>query len=403
MMEEFTALSGGRRPFISDCAGGVGALRHPSLRLCDRSGHTPSYREMMSGFMSGVPYIFIDQWGTPAAGIYPGFPGDPNENCSSRETVPHPFFFPSINGQSWSSKYCLGYPWEQGAEWANAFRYYDKLRYALTPYYYSEAASCTRETGLPMTRPLALEFQNDPKTYALEAHTFMFGGSMLVAIAYEWMKGEREVYLPAGADWIDYWTGDAFTGGQSVKLKIPATGAEHLCGLFARAGSIIPMQAETPWIGEEGALPAPPKPLDLILDIYPKGDSSYSLYEDDGSTMGYTKGKFCQTPVKCKGLAETVIVTVGKRTGDYKPAARSCLLKINGTFKPLEVAWRGEAMKQCGSFAELQKTTSGWFYGNGGPLFTGPEGFNLNSRADTVWVKIPDTGEEGDVVVKKTE
>jgi len=404
VMKEFMELSGGRRPLISDCAGGIRAARHPSIRMCDRAGRTSTWQSMMSTAMTGVLYFFCDYWCTPEGGLYPGCPDDPKQNVRSRETIPQNMFLPTANGQSWSYKYVAGFPWEQGEEWMNDYRYFAKLRYRLLPYYYTLAADCTHFTGLPMTRPLALEFENDPKTYTVDSDEFMFGDSLLVAPAYANMKGSREVYLPVGARWIDYWSGQAFEGGQTVKLTIPEKGPDHLCGLYVRAGAIIPMGPEVTWIGTEVGRPAPQKPTDqLLLDIYPHGTSVFRLYEDDGATMNYTKGKYAVTPMKCQGLAETVIFTIEPRTGDYRPDARSYLMKFNGTFTPMEVSLNGDALTACKSYLELAAAKSGWFFGLGEPLIHGPQGFSLAPRPDTLWVKVKDTGKMLDIVAKKTE
>ncbi len=402
MMKEFTELSGGLRPFISDCAGSTLATRHPSIRMCDRAGRPSTWKSMMSCAMSGVSYFFCDYWCKKNAGLYPGMPDDPRQNIWSRETIPQNLFLPTVNGQSWSYQYLIGFPWEQGDEWMNAYRYYAKLRYRLLPYYYSCAADCALSTGIPMTRPLALEFENDPKTYGIDSDEFMFGDSLLVAPANAGMKGSREVYLPAGATWRDYWSGQEFEGGQSVKLTIPERGPVNLCGLYVQTGAIIPMGPEVTWLGGKAGKNPPQEPGDqLLLDIHPHGVSTFRMYEDDGTTMNYTNGQYCVTPLRCQQLADTTIFTIEPRSGDYNPAARCYLLKFNDSSKPRSVKLNGEALNPRKSYQELIAAKSGWFFGEGDPLINGPSGFTLSSRPNTVWVKIPDTGKLLNLVIEK--
>jgi alpha-glucosidase len=404
VMREFTELSGGRRPFISDCAGSTLAARHPSLRMCDRAGRTSTWKSMLNAALTGVPYFFCDYWCTKDGGLFDGSPDDPRQNVWSREAVPQNLFLPTVNGQSWSYKYLVGFPWEQGAEWENDYRYFAKLRYRLLPYYYSCAADCTLFTGLPMTRPLALEFENDPKTYSIDADEFMFGDSLLVAIAYADMNGSRDVYLPAGARWLDYWSGQTFEGGQQVKLTIPETGPDHLCGLYVRAGAIIPMGPEICWIGDETDTSASQNVSnEMLLDIYPHGTSTFRMIEDDGATTNYLKGSFCMTPMKCQSLAGSTLFSIGSRSGNYQPAARSYLMKFNGSLKPQAVLLNGEALTKCKSYAELTAAKSGWFFGRGDSLIHGPRGFTLAARPDTVWVKIPDSRQRLEIDLKTTK
>jgi alpha-glucosidase (family GH31 glycosyl hydrolase) len=391
MMEEFKELSHGRRPFISDCAGSTLATLHPSIRMCDRAGRPSTWRSMLSTAMTGIPYFFCDYWCTKRAGLYPGMPDDPTMNPGSRETIPQNLFLPTANGQSWSSTYVLGFPWTLGEEWMNAYRYYGKLRYLLLPYYYSCAADCSLFSGIPMTRPLALEFNNDPKTYAINDDEFMFGDSLLVAPASAEMKGSRDVYLPIGADWIDYWSGKKFKGGQSVKLTIPEHGAEHLCGLYVRAGAIIPMGPEVTFLGASDSEESVSN-KQLLLDIYPHGKSAFQLYEDDGSTMNYTKGEYCLTKIECDQQAETTTVTIYPRIGSYHPIDRYYLLKINEANNPGIVTLNDQTLVSCNSYQELVAAPSGWFFGQGDPLIHGPSTFTFPPRPNTLWLKIPDSG-----------
>lgn len=391
MTEEFKELSHGRRPFISDCAGSTLATLHPSIRMCDRAGRPSTWRSMLSTAMTGIPYFFCDYWCTRKAGLYPGMPDDPTMNPGSRETIPQNLFLPTANGQSWSSTYVLGFPWTLGEEWMNAYRYYAKLRYRLFPYYYSCAADCSLFSGIPMTRPLALEFDHDPKTNGIDSDEFMFGDSLLVAPASAEMKGSREVYLPLGADWIDYWSGDKLTGGQTVQLNVPEHGADHLCGLYVRAGAIIPMGSEVTSLGASISK-EPDSKEQLLLDIYPHGKSSFQLYEDDGSTMNYTKGDFCLTRIECEQQTETITVTIDPRSRGYHPGDRTYICKINEDAKPRIVILNDQPLTSCNSYHELVEAPSGWFFGPGDPLIHGPSAFCLSTRPNTLWVKIPDTG-----------
>ena len=61
----------------------------------------------------------------------------------------------------------------------------------------------------------------DEKAWDEHIEEYMFGPDILVApVLYEG-KRTRSVYLPAGADWIDYWTGENHAGGTAIEVDAP--------------------------------------------------------------------------------------------------------------------------------------------------------------------------------------
>ena len=89
----------------------------------------------------------------------------------------------------------------------------------------------------------------------------------------------RSVYLPAGNQWIDFWTGLTISGGQTIAADAPI----DKIPLLVRAGSIIPMG---PFIQYASEKPADP----IELRIYPGADGSFTLYEDENDNYNYEKG-----------------------------------------------------------------------------------------------------------------
>lgn len=173
-------------------------------------------------------------------------------------------------------------PWHFGKEALAIVGKFARLRYRLFPYIYSSALEA-RISGMPVIRALPLAFPDDPNGAAWD-HEYMFGPWFLAApvirrtadLARE--RGHRAgpprypVYLPPG-DWIDYWTGRKYRGPAVVEAPAPL----DILPLFVRAGAIVPMTGATRRI-----------PADLIdplqLELYPAGESSYALLEDEGRT-----------------------------------------------------------------------------------------------------------------------
>ena len=165
---------------------------------------------------------------------------------------------------------------------------YDNLRYRLLPYIYSLAGSVTQDNYTIM-RALSFDFRNDEKVYQIPDE-YMFGPAFLVNPVTEQLysgtnaakgKNTREVYLPKGASWYDFWTGKQFTGGITMAAAAPL----NTIPLYIKAGSIVPMGEQMEYATERKA--------DLIeLRIYTGADGHFKLYEDENDTYQYEKGAF---------------------------------------------------------------------------------------------------------------
>jgi alpha-D-xyloside xylohydrolase len=154
---------------------------------------------------------------------------------------------------------------------------YDHWRYQLIPYLYSQA-KYTYDTGMPFMRALWMDFPNDKNVYNI-GDEYMFGPAFLVAPVTEQGQLVKRVYLPAGADWYNYWTNEKYAGGQLVSVASPI----DQIPLFVRAGSIIP-------VGSDIQSTATTQTINEIK-VYPGRDVDFSLYDDDGVTYDYEKGK----------------------------------------------------------------------------------------------------------------
>jgi alpha-D-xyloside xylohydrolase len=166
--------------------------------------------------------------------------------------------------------------WSYGKAAQPILEKYLKLRYELMPYIYSLGYR-TYESGAPYMRALFMDFPGDPSVAAI-ADEYMFGPAFLVAPVTEQGATSRMVYLPAGADWYNYWTSERVHGGQTIKVDAPI----EVLPLFVRAGSIVPL-------GEPVESTHQPQKL-ARLRVYPGADADFTLYDDDGRTYDYEKG-----------------------------------------------------------------------------------------------------------------
>jgi alpha-D-xyloside xylohydrolase len=113
-----------------------------------------------------------------------------------------------------------------------------------------------------------------------------------------------ETYLPAGANWFDFWTNEPLLGGQTVSRECPL----DLLPLYVRAGSIVPMSPAMNYTTEKPAAP-------YEIRIYPGADARFTIYEDDNETYGYEKGQRSTVELKWNDAARTL--TIGDRKGSF--------------------------------------------------------------------------------------
>ena len=168
--------------------------------------------------------------------------------------------------------------WSYGKEAEPILVKYLRLRYQLMPYIYS-LGHMSHETGAPFMRGLFMDFGSDPKV-ANVGDEYMFGPALLVAPVTEQGRTSREVYLPAGTDWYNYWTNEKVHGGQTITVQAPI----DTIPLFVKAGSVIPMGSAVESTNDAQKIAS--------VRVYPGADGAFDLYQDDGNTYNYEKGDF---------------------------------------------------------------------------------------------------------------
>ena len=211
-----------------------------------------------------------------------------------------------------------------------------KLRYSLLPYIYSTAWEVSHRQSTFM-RALYMDFLNDKNTWEI-GNEYMFGKAFLVAPVLHaqytpeqkqnilkenegWNKTtnnqvnlslnvdftqskEMEVYLPSGNKWYNYWTNENFDGGQKLKIK---TSLDRI-PLFVRAGSIIPIGPDVQYTNEK-------KWDNLIINVYPGANGTFTLYEDEGDNYNYESGAYTEIQMKWNDTKR--ILTIDARKGEY--------------------------------------------------------------------------------------
>jgi alpha-D-xyloside xylohydrolase len=203
--------------------------------------------------------------------------------------------------------------WSYGPEAQRILTKYDRLRYRLMPYIYAMAAKTTFNGYTPM-RALAFDFPNDVKALDIPDE-YMYGPDLLVAPITEQGATSRNVYLPKGADWYDFWTGQRLKGGQTIRRPAPLA----VLPLYVRAGSILPLGPEEEYTGQH-----PDAPVELR--IYPGSSGDGTVYYDDGTTYDYQNGQYARIPLHWNDASR--ILTVDSQQGQLPAPGESRVFHI---------------------------------------------------------------------------
>lgn len=292
--------AGNKRVFLLTRSSFLGVQRHAAAAW---SGDVePDFstlkREIPAGLnysMTGLPY-----WTTDIGGFLGGDPNDPTYRKVFVRWFEYGAFCPifRVHGYRSDNQNEL---WSYGRQAQAILTRYDRLRYRLMPYIYSIAARTTFDSYTPM-RALVFDFPTDPKVLDI-GNEFLFGPSILVAPVTS-TASSREVYLPKPADWYDFWTGERFRGGQSIKRNTPL----GIMPLYVRAGSILPMGGDEEYTDQH-----PDQAIDLR--IYPGASADITLYNDDGVTYDYEKGQYSRISIRWNNRARTLMI--GTREGSF--------------------------------------------------------------------------------------
>jgi len=257
--------------------------------------------------------------------------------------------------------------WVHGPEQEAIRRRYIEERYKLMPYLYTAAEEMSR-TGLPIVRPLFLDFPDatkDKHPIDLDAgNEFLFGNNLLVAPAiYPEKPDPYTVELPS-VNWYNYWTGEKVNGGV-LSDGVPALNDPDFIGrkitirpqldvlpVFVREGSILPLQ---PLVQSTSETPKGP----LTLRVYPGKDCKGSLYMDDGQSFAYQQGEFLRMDFTCSEKPNGVTVHIGSHQGSYVPWWTNLQVEVYGRTTPSQRASIvGSAQAVQPSFDSLHHVTT---------------------------------------------
>ena len=312
----------GKRPLILSRYAGVGSHRYP-LGFSGDAGITWSALDFQPYFTYNAANIGYTHWSHDIGGH---FMGKAEDDRLYLRWLQFGVFTPILRLHS-SSTVLSKEPWNHKSveeEAVAALRF----RHSLIPYVYTAFYENHRQ-GIPVCKPLYYDYPNVNEAYNVK-NQYMFGSSLLVCpITKPWNEqgiSTREIWLPEGI-WTDIFTGEVLPGGFHTvsrdKRSIP---------VYAKAGAIIPRQDVA---GNSSA-----NPEHLVLDVFNNGSGSYALYEDDGESTDYERGKGSVTTFELTD--DLFVIRPVEQPGPWLPEERAYTVRFRWGISGADVCINGE-------------------------------------------------------------
>lgn len=306
--EAITAHAENVRPFVVCRAGHAGIQRYAQTWSGDNVTSWDSLEHNIAT-MLGMSLSGVANQGSDVCGFY----GPAPEAELMVRWIQNGVFQPRFSIHSVNTDNTVTEPWMY-RDHTDTVRAAIELRYRLFPYLYSLMARAHR-TGLPILEPMVSAFQHDPECDR-EGVDFMVGDSLLVANVVTPGATERSVYLPRGEEFYELASRRHHLGGQWVTVPVDL----ETIPLFVRAGGIVPMA------GNQMYNLATEQVTALHLLCAPQRDGSFTLYEDDGVSLDYTRGGYLTTRIDMTAGEQTVLRFT--REGSYTSPIRTVHLDV---------------------------------------------------------------------------
>lgn len=212
--------------------------------------------------------------------------------------------------------------------------------YRLLPFWYSLFERANRLSE-PVLAPLLFHFPGDTQTTET-SEEYLLGGMILIAPVFEAGATAKDIYLPAGTDWFDFYTGQKYNGGTRASIPVQL----DRIPVLVRDGAAIPYASA---IAHTGLL----NTADIEWRLYGSADLDWTYYEDDGRSQGYRNNAFVRASVKRSNGGQTLTISRAAGVLDFVERSRTITLYgrdaapnsvlLNGTVVPKDTGWKYSA------------------------------------------------------------
>ena len=297
-------LEPGKRPFVLTRSNYAGGQRYAAMWTGDNFASFAHLKLALAMFLnigvSGQPFVGSDVG---------GFVGNPSPELYTRWLELGAFtpFFRTHSVKDSKQRQ----PWSFGEPYTTLNREIIDRRYELMPEVYT-AFREAHETGLPIIRPLYINFPNDPEAYKIY-NEFSFGSKLLVAPVLDSGAVKRDVYLPPG-QWASMYDGSEISGGwHEVNAPLGFT------PVFVKEGTVLFTQSLIQSTSEQADT--------LCVRAYGNGDAEGGAYFDDGETYAFRHGDYLNMDVAVKRTGRSADVEF-KPEGKFKPAYKELTVRL---------------------------------------------------------------------------
>ncbi len=367
--DAFARFKPGQRPFILTRAGYAGVQRVAAVWTGDNDSSwdhlAVSIPMLLNMGLSGIALVGADVG---------GFQGNAEPELVAR-WMQAACLTPFMRGHT-----AVGTkdhePWAFGSTVERVAREAIRLRYSLLPYLYAAVVHSHR-TGVPMMRPLILEYGQDARCRRLWDQ-FLCGDALLVAPVLQPAQERRLVYLPPGA-WYRLGEDQRHAGPADTIVETPL----ECLPVFVRAGAVV---------ARRKAPQATAEPIGEVLDLelyagLPGTGSRTAVFDDDGLTCAHYDGVYRETVIEARSEKRALVLRITPVCTGFEPEYRSYRLLLYGI--PAEARAELRAELRSGSASDSDDETGGDETGGVGGDHAAARALEVRGRAERPHVFMP--------------
>src|ERR1700761_2477382 len=197
-------------------------------------------------------------------------------------------------------------PWQYGTAAQASAEEFLNLRENLVPYTYTLAQQASR-TGIPVVRPLYLQYPDQQDAYAQDGSEYLYGPDVLVAPVTTPGTGtvSTPVRFPPGSSWTDYFNGQTYAGGTTASVSTDL----GTMPVFIKSGGIVTTRTDDVTNDEQN-------PLAKVTATVAAGASgSFGLYEDNGPTTNTEQRP--ATRITCRRVGASHTARIAPADGSF--------------------------------------------------------------------------------------
>lgn len=309
----------GKRPLTFSRYSGIGSHRYP-VGFSGDSIITWESLDFQPYFTANASNAGYGWWSHDIGGHMAGVKDDE----MAARWLQFGVFSPIMRLHSSSSVFNGKEPWRYNSIVYETMNEFLRFRHSLIPYIYT-INRIFSEDGAPLIQPMYYHNPENNEAYEVP-NQYYFGSELIVCpithpINKKTGRAKVKAWLPDGI-YIDMFNGMIYSGNRKINLyrdirKIP---------VLAKAGAIIPM------IDMKHCYNQIDNPKDIEIRIFAGDSGTFTMYEDDGYSLEYLKGKYAETGMSLE-FGESIIrfvIKPVKGESSIVPKERNYVLKYIG-------------------------------------------------------------------------